>query len=84
MAHSRVPAEGFSMWSTGSLNFEFCKIIESISKLCGPENVNSKISMSNTGVRTVSLFFLLLRHPGGRHNVASSKIKASWPAKSRL
>ena len=28
---------GFLTWSTGPRNFQFCKIIESIWKRCGPE-----------------------------------------------
>ena len=74
------------MWSTGPLNFEFCKIIESIWNSCGPETVNSKINYVKTLVlRTVLLFSSLkLWHLGRGHNVDTIKIKTSLAAKSQF
>ena len=43
---SRVPRYGRFMWFTGAPNFEFCNVSRVHLKLCDPETLNSKISMS--------------------------------------
>ena len=76
------------MWSTSPQNFEFCKIIESIRKLYGPETVNSKISMSKISycnMYCATIFQNLKLWVFSRcHTVTGRRIKASQPAKQCL